>query len=57
MYRRRLSSYRLTPSPPRRRTQRQEGYTRDLMGARVITTAFINGSPQTAIEVVAGVSR
>ncbi len=44
-------------APSRRPEQRQEGSTRDLLGARVITTAFINGSPQTAIEVVAGVAR
>eukprot|EP00198_Chlamydomonas_reinhardtii_P000872 XP_001690207.1 predicted protein [Chlamydomonas reinhardtii] len=35
----------------------QEGSTRDLSGARVVTTAFINGVPQTAIEVLAGVNR
>ncbi|KAG2424567.1 hypothetical protein HXX76_014447 [Chlamydomonas incerta] len=35
----------------------QEGSTRDLSGARVVTTAFINGVPQTSIEVLAGVNR
>ncbi|GIL85278.1 hypothetical protein Vretimale_10750 [Volvox reticuliferus] len=35
----------------------QEGLTRDLTAARVVTTAFINGVPQTAIELVAGVNK
>lgn len=29
----------------------------DLTGARVVTTMIVNGSPQTAIEVVEGVRK
>ncbi|GLC59967.1 hypothetical protein PLESTB_001559000 [Pleodorina starrii] len=35
----------------------QEGQTRDLTAARTVTTAFINGVPQTAIELIEGVSK
>ncbi|KAG2493916.1 hypothetical protein HYH03_007852 [Edaphochlamys debaryana] len=35
----------------------QEGLTTELTAARVVTTAFINGVPQTCIEILAGVNR
>ncbi len=33
------------------------GQTRNLLGARVVTTALVNGHPQTAVEVVEGARR
>ena len=34
-----------------------EGLTADLLGARVITTMFVNDQPQTAIELLHGVNK
>ncbi len=34
-----------------------EGLTADLRGARVITTVFVNGEPQTAIELIEGIRK
>ncbi|KAI8466261.1 MAG: kinase-like domain-containing protein [Monoraphidium minutum] len=35
----------------------QEGDASDVTGARVVTTVIVNGSPRTAIELVAGVNK
>jgi hypothetical protein len=35
----------------------QEGDVDDLTGARVVTTVVVNGMPQTAVELVAGVKK
>ncbi len=34
-----------------------EGRTADLLGARIVTTMFVNGNPQTAIELIEGVTK
>jgi hypothetical protein len=34
-----------------------EGLTSDLIGARVVTTMYVNDQPQTAVELVEGVRK